>query len=439
MHLETGRPLSGEALERLRAFLTENGLRYDPGIQFTALLMENGEIQAAGSLDGATLKCIAVRPQPSGRGADRAADDRAAAGGLCPGHSPSDALHQAGQRSHVLADIGFYPILRTGDCLLMENLRDGLRRRLLELAQGPTPRGTVGAVVANCNPFTLGHRYLIETAAAACDRLLVFILSENRGPFTPMERLAMARAGCADLSNVRVLPTGPSLILLGHVSRLLHQRPLQSGRGALRGGRSHVRRALRSGAAHHEALRGRGAAGRAHARLQRDIKAGAPRIRNRSDGDSAQNGGRRTHQRVPRASADRRRTVRRPRCAGAGMHAEGPSWKNIRIRGSDAMPSIHRKCQKTPDPVLVLRAPRAHAHLRSGNADFPAVPQPLRPAHRLHRRGRIGQERAHQGHVPGAGADQRRRRRKRPPAAHSGRGRRARFLQAPHLSSGHPL
>ena len=44
-------------------------------------------------------------------------------------------------------------------------------------------------------------------------------------------------------------------------------------------------------------------------------------------GDSAQNGGRRTHQRVPRASADRRRTVRRPRCAGAGIHAEDPSGK----------------------------------------------------------------------------------------------------------------
>ena len=211
MHLETGRPLSGEALERLKAFLAENGLRYDPGIQFTALLMEDGEIQATGSLDGATLKCIAVRPSHQGEGLTAPLMTALRQEAFARGIRHLMLFTKPGNEA-MFREFGFYPILRTGDCLLMENLRDGLRRRLLELAQGPTPRGTVGAVVANCNPFTLGHRHLIETAAAACDRLLVFILSENRGMFTPMERLAMARAGCADLSNVRVLPTGPYLI-----------------------------------------------------------------------------------------------------------------------------------------------------------------------------------------------------------------------------------
>ena len=33
-----------------------------------------------------------------------------------------------------------------------------------------TPTGNIGAIVMNCNPFTLGHRYLIETAASQVEK-----------------------------------------------------------------------------------------------------------------------------------------------------------------------------------------------------------------------------------------------------------------------------
>ena len=36
-----------------------------------------------------------------------------------------------------------------------------------------------GAVVCNCDPFTLGHRHLIEYAAANCDDLYVFAVAEK--------------------------------------------------------------------------------------------------------------------------------------------------------------------------------------------------------------------------------------------------------------------
>ena len=64
----------------------------------------------------------------------------------------------------------------------------------------------------NCNPFTLGHRYLIETAAQACEHVYIFILSEDQSLFSADDRMEMVRSGTADLSNVTVLPTGPYLI-----------------------------------------------------------------------------------------------------------------------------------------------------------------------------------------------------------------------------------
>ena len=72
--------------------------------------------------------------------------------------------------------------------------------------------GKIGAAVMHCNPFTLGHRYLVETAAKECDHLYVFVLSEEDGMFSPEDRMEMVKAGTADIANLTVLPTGPYLI-----------------------------------------------------------------------------------------------------------------------------------------------------------------------------------------------------------------------------------
>ena len=68
--------------------------------------------------------------------------------------------------------------------------------------------GRCGAIVMNCNPFTLGHRYLIEYAAARVDRLYIFVVEENKSVFKFQDRFDMVRAGTEDLPNVAVVPSG---------------------------------------------------------------------------------------------------------------------------------------------------------------------------------------------------------------------------------------
>lgn len=65
-----------------------------------------------------------------------------------------------------------------------------------------------GAVVMNCNPFTKGHRYLIETAAGQAERLFVFVVEEDKSFFPFQDRFEMVKRGCTDISNVTVLPSG---------------------------------------------------------------------------------------------------------------------------------------------------------------------------------------------------------------------------------------
>ena len=57
----------------------------------------------------------------------------------------------------------------------------------------------------NANPFTRGHRYLIEQAARQVDRLFVMAVKEDLSTFGYEERLAMIQAGCRELNNVSVV------------------------------------------------------------------------------------------------------------------------------------------------------------------------------------------------------------------------------------------
>lgn len=69
-----------------------------------------------------------------------------------------------------------------------------------------------GAIVMNCNPFTKGHRYLIEQAALQVDLLYIFVVGEDKSVFKFRDRTEMVRRGTADLDNVMVLSSGKYII-----------------------------------------------------------------------------------------------------------------------------------------------------------------------------------------------------------------------------------
>ena len=211
MYLQTGYPFRGVMLDRLKRFLRSCGLDYDENIGFTAAFMEDDEIIATGSLDGATLKCIAVSPLHQGEGLTAAIMTELHREAFARGLKHLMLFTKPGNRM-MFYEFGFSPIVETQDVLLMENPRNSLGRFLDGLERPADGEGPVGAVVVNCNPFTLGHRYLIETASKQCRWLHVFVLSEDKSMFSAATRYELVQKGVADLKNVIVHPTGPYLI-----------------------------------------------------------------------------------------------------------------------------------------------------------------------------------------------------------------------------------
>ncbi|ONI45819.1 hypothetical protein AN641_03280 [Candidatus Epulonipiscioides gigas] len=72
--------------------------------------------------------------------------------------------------------------------------------------------GSVGAIVVNCNPFTFGHRYLIELAAQQVNTLLIFVVQEDRSIYTFEERFNLVQENLKDIENILVFSSGYFII-----------------------------------------------------------------------------------------------------------------------------------------------------------------------------------------------------------------------------------
>lgn len=76
----------------------------------------------------------------------------------------------------------------------------------------PSESLVCGSIVMNCNPFTKGHRYLIEYAANTVDRLYIFVVKEDKSFFKYEDRFEMVKRGTSDLKNVVVVSSGKFII-----------------------------------------------------------------------------------------------------------------------------------------------------------------------------------------------------------------------------------
>ena len=207
MYIETVNVLRGTKKEEWAALLAKCSLEQAQAEQ-TVLVWEDEELVATGSREGNILKCIAVENSRQGEGLLATVITQLRQNAFQAGHSHL-FLYTKPQNEYLFTSLFFHPIARTDKVLLMEDGAHGIGKFLASLSK---PEGDCGAIVMNADPFTLGHRYRVEEASRRCEKLLVFVLSEDKGHFPASVRLELVRRGTADLSNVTVLPTGPYLI-----------------------------------------------------------------------------------------------------------------------------------------------------------------------------------------------------------------------------------
>lgn len=113
---------------------------------------------------------------------------------------------------NIFSSIGFSELVRGKKGLFMERGRPNILDYTEQLQKSIPISPKVASVVINANPFTLGHKYLIERASKDSDIVVVFVLSSENSLFSFEERISLVREGVEDFKNVYIVSGGDYIV-----------------------------------------------------------------------------------------------------------------------------------------------------------------------------------------------------------------------------------
>lgn len=198
--------------DEVKDFLKDQDLRFDEGIEYTVALYDEDKIIATGSFEGRILKCIAVDAGYKGMGVSNRIVSNLISEQYRRGNSRL-FVYTKPKNHKIFTDLGFYKIAEVPDkVVLLENNPCGIRGFIEKINKKKVDGQVISSVVVNCNPFTLGHKYLIEKASRESDVVHVFVVSEDRSIFPAEVRYKLVDEGLKHLDNV-ILHKGEDYII----------------------------------------------------------------------------------------------------------------------------------------------------------------------------------------------------------------------------------
>ena len=240
MEIQTLNPATPRQRQRIEAFLKRNGLRIDDMHYYAAVLDDDGEMIAGGGLKDDVIKCVAVDDAHKGEAIANTLVSHLISHANQEGYGCIKLFTKPKNRQ-LFESLSFRLLAEAPEAILMETGIGGISNTVEALKKikeesekykeynkeckednkeckentsylnTSTPQHLnttmqpTGCIVMNCNPFTLGHRYLIEQAAKQVERLYVMVVREDCSLFAYTERKAMVEQGVADIENVSVI------------------------------------------------------------------------------------------------------------------------------------------------------------------------------------------------------------------------------------------
>ena len=210
---------------QIETFLQANGLRYDDVDYYAALVDESSdEMIAGGGLKGCVIKCVAVADGHKGEAVANVIVSHLLAKANEEGYQ-CVKLYTKPHNRQLFESLSFRLIAEAPNAILMETGVGGIERWSYELRikneelrikndelgvtndelRIKSVRKPIGAIVMNANPFTLGHRFLVEQSSELVERLYVVVVREDCSMFSYSERKAMVIQGVRDIGNVVVV------------------------------------------------------------------------------------------------------------------------------------------------------------------------------------------------------------------------------------------
>lgn len=199
---------------RVVEFLKGFDLTFTGNIDYTMGLFDDGKLIATGSLGGRVMRDIAISEDYQRKGLTHriirnleAESHRRGVTGNQIFTKPKNVpvFEHMGFKTVAVAE-PYAALLERGQNTLEEYLNR--IRPLLGTGEGKNR----GAIVMNCNPFTLGHRSLVEYAVNNCDEVIIFAVQEDRSIFPFSDRFSLMKQGVRDMKTVQIVSGGDFII-----------------------------------------------------------------------------------------------------------------------------------------------------------------------------------------------------------------------------------
>lgn len=230
--------LNSEERLEVEEFLKDFELLLDRDVEYTVAARIDETIVGTCSFSGRVLKCFAVKEDIQGEGIASKLITHL-----------TDELFKRGiyetfiftkpKNKGIFEGLNYKEVHKTSGVILLEGGMANVDRYVKSMfKKSGLLNGKKSCLVMNCNPFTIGHRFLIEKASLENDEVVVFIVEENRSLFPFEARLSLVKKGVADLKNVCVIPGGnyiissntfPSYFIKEEDERLLEYTRLDAG------------------------------------------------------------------------------------------------------------------------------------------------------------------------------------------------------------------
>lgn len=201
-------------IREIKEFLDQFDVNYDYP-EKTFVIRDNGKIIATGSADGNILKYFFSCKKYAGQGAMGIIYNSLLKYLLEMGRD-SFFVFTTPNNKLIFESLGLKEVYSTERVSLFEGGFYNYNSWIKKVKSSLKPKtGTRGAIIMNCNPMTLGHRYLIDKATEMVDDLIIFVVEEDKSIFPFKDRFNIMKEELKDLDKVTLLKGGPYIISRG--------------------------------------------------------------------------------------------------------------------------------------------------------------------------------------------------------------------------------
>lgn len=201
-------------IKDISSFLKRFDVDYDYP-EKTFVIRNKGEIISTGSVDENVLKYFFTSCEYKGEGTISIIYNSLLSHLMDKGYD-SYFIFTSPNNKKIFESLGLKEVYQTEDVTLLEggfyNYDKWIKKVKDKLS---SKKGTRGSIVMNCNPMTLGHKFLIEKALEEVDSLLIFVVEEDKSVFPFKDRLEILQNEIGKDERIDLIKSGPYIISRG--------------------------------------------------------------------------------------------------------------------------------------------------------------------------------------------------------------------------------